>query len=529
MKNGFWAKNPSLSIKEFRYFLSIRFGLIFSLNMQSTIIFYWIYHITNDKLALGLVGLAEVIPAICCSFFAGHLVDLSEKRRMVLFCIASYIVIGCSLFALTTPFAFGRLGVSSTQYLIYAFVFLGGITRAFMGPSVFSLFGLVMPREHFPNATSWSSMAWQTGAMLGPLAAGLAIAINSITTGMFAVILIQIILLIPILSIKRKPILKKEKEPVLQSLTQGIRFVLKTPALLGAQLLDMFSVLFGGAVALLPVYQKEILHVDEVGFGLLRSAPGVGALVTLVLLAFILIVGPTLFIVELGVEGVGHMLQNFIRMGTYTDAAGTTNFVEAWTVFYWAWWLALGPYMGVFITKISRGRTLRELILGGIGYGTLGCVVFFAILGNYALYLEMNQLFPVIETLNSAGAPAAIVGVLGTLPLSSFAILIFTFVCIIFAATSYDSASYTLAASATKSLVPEDHPAREHRVFWAFLLGLLPITLVYMGGLKPLQSAVTLASVPLYVVTVILTISLWRSIHAAEQASSGNEAVSEAS
>ncbi|MCW4470671.1 MFS transporter [Flavobacterium sp. MFBS3-15] len=287
MKNGFWAKNPSLSIKEFRYFLSIRFGLIFSLNMQSTIIFYWIYHITNDKLALGLVGLAEVIPAICCSFFAGHLVDLSEKRRMVLFCIASYIVIGCSLFALTTPFAFGRLGVSSTQYLIYAFVFLGGITRAFMGPSVFSLFGLVMPREHFPNATSWSSMAWQTGAMLGPLAAGLAIAINSITTGMFAVILIQIILLIPILSIKRKPILKKEKEPVLQSLTQGIRFVLKTPALLGAQLLDMFSVLFGGAVALLPVYQKEILHVDEVGFGLLRSAPGVGALVTLVLLAFI--------------------------------------------------------------------------------------------------------------------------------------------------------------------------------------------------------------------------------------------------
>ncbi len=287
LKTGFRAKNPSLSIREFRYFLSIRFGLIFSLNMQSTIIFYWIYQITNDKLALGFVGLAEVIPAICCSFFAGHLVDLSEKRKMVLFCIASYVVIGCSLFALTTPFSFGRLGIESTQYLIYFFVFLGGVTRAFMGPSVFSLFGLVMPRQHFPNATSWSSMAWQTGAMLGPLAAGLAIAINSITTGMFAVILIQILLLLPILAIKRKPILKKEKEPILQSLTQGIRFVLKTPALLGAQLLDMFSVLFGGAVALLPVYQKEILHVDEVGFGLLRSAPGVGALLTLVLLAFI--------------------------------------------------------------------------------------------------------------------------------------------------------------------------------------------------------------------------------------------------
>ncbi|WP_294819595.1 MFS transporter [uncultured Flavobacterium sp.] len=287
MKNGFRAKNPSLSITEFRYFLSIRFGLIFSLNMQSTIVFYWIYHITNDKLALGLVGLAEVIPAICCSFFAGHLVDLSEKRKMVLFCIASYIVIGCSLFALTTPFVFESLGMQSTQYLIYAFVFLGGITRAFMGPSVFSLFGLIMPREHFPNATSWSSMSWQTGAMLGPLAAGVAIAINSITTGMFMVVLLQVALLIPILAIKRKPILKKEKEPILQSLTQGIRFVAKTPALLGAQLLDMFSVLFGGAVALLPVYQKEILHVDEVGFGLLRSAPGAGAIATLVLLALL--------------------------------------------------------------------------------------------------------------------------------------------------------------------------------------------------------------------------------------------------
>lgn len=254
----------------------------------------------------------------------------------------------------------------------------------------------------------------------------------------------------------------------------------------------------------------------------IKRLSDLNVLLALVLLLFILIAGPTLFIVELGFESVGHMLQNFVRMSTYTDAAGTTTFVEAWTVFYWAWWLALGPYMGVFITKISRGRTLRELILGGIGYGTLGCTVFFVILGNYALYLELNQLFPVVETLNSTGAPAAIVGVLSTLPMSKFAVLIFTLVCVIFAATSYDSASYTLAASATKSLAPEDHPDRGHRVFWAFLLGLLPITLVYMGGLKPLQSAVTLASVPLYVVTVILTISLWRSINAAEASKAVN-------
>lgn len=285
--SGFFAKNPVLKIREFLSFLSIRFGLIFALTMQITIVYYWVYHITNDKLALGFVGLAEVIPAIGFSLFSGHIVDLNEKRKMVLFCITGYILLAIGLFILTTPFSVEQLGLDTTLYCIYFFVFCGGIIRSFMGASVFSLFGLIVPRKHFPNATSWSSMAWQTGAMLGPLVAGLMIALNGIITGMFAVIVIEMLLLGAILSIKTKPILKKEKEPILQSLTQGIRFVVKTPALLGAQLLDMFSVLFGGAVALLPVYQKEILHVDEVGFGLLRSAPGVGALLTLGILAFL--------------------------------------------------------------------------------------------------------------------------------------------------------------------------------------------------------------------------------------------------
>jgi len=284
---GFFGKNPVLKNREFLSFLSVRFGLLFSLNMQVTIIFYWIYHLTRDKLALGFVGLAEVIPAVGFSLLAGHFVDLNEKRKMVLFCIVAYIFLGSSLFTLTTPFSLNSLGMDTTLYLIYFLVFCGGIIRSFMGPSVFSLFGLVVPRKHFPNGTSWSSMAAQTGGVLGPLVAGLLIALDGVVAGMFTVVIVQILLLIPILSIKTKPLLKIEKEPILQSLTQGIRFVVKTPALLGAQLLDMFSVLFGGAVALLPVYQLEILHVDEVGFGMLRSAPGIGALITLGLLAFI--------------------------------------------------------------------------------------------------------------------------------------------------------------------------------------------------------------------------------------------------
>jgi MFS family permease len=285
--SGFFYKNPSLKIREFISFLTLRLGVIFGLNMQSTIIYFWVYQLTNDKLSLGLVGLAEVIPAIGCSFFSGHFVDQNEKRKMITICLSGYILLAIGLFVISLPTSIAAINPINTVRLIYVFVFLGGVLRSFFSPSMFSLFGLVVPREHFPNATSWSSMSWQLGAVLGPLAAGFLIAWFGVTSGLFAVVLIELLLFYPLFSIKVKPILQKVKEPVLQSVTEGLRFVLQTPTLLAAQCLDMFSVLFGGAVALLPVYQKEILHVNEMGFGVLRSAPGIGALLTLGLLAFL--------------------------------------------------------------------------------------------------------------------------------------------------------------------------------------------------------------------------------------------------
>ncbi|RYG50576.1 MAG: MFS transporter, partial [Chitinophagaceae bacterium] len=246
----FFEKNPALRIAEFRYFLSIRFGLIFALNLQSTIIYYWVYHITNDKLSLGLVGLAEVIPAVCFSLFSGHVVDLNEKRKMVLLCLIGYIFLAVGLAILTLESAAHALSLSTVLNCVYGLVFIGGAIRAFYGPSGFALSGLVVPRELYPNATSWSSMAWQMGAVIGPLIGGFLIA-WSIAYGMFTIIGILLLLLIPVLNIKPKPVIILEKEPVLTSLTKGIKFVAKTPALLGAQCLDMFSVLFGGAVALL--------------------------------------------------------------------------------------------------------------------------------------------------------------------------------------------------------------------------------------------------------------------------------------
>ncbi len=247
--------------------------------------------------------------------------------------------------------------------------------------------------------------------------------------------------------------------------------------------------------------EKGIKRLSNINIGL-----------AFLLVAFVFAVGPTLFIVELSVEAMGHLVQNFIRMSTWTDPQQTGTFVETWTVFYWAWWLALGPFMGIFIAKISRGRTMQQVIMGCLGYGTLGCTVFFLVLGNYAAFLQLEAVVDVLGLVEEAGPPQAIVAVLQTLPGSTWVMVGFTIIAVIFAATSYDSASYTIATTATRNLAEDEHPGRVHRVFWACLLGFLPITLIYMGGLRPLQSAVTLASVPLLIIFVLMSWVLWRTL-----------------
>lgn len=314
--SNFLAKNPSLQIKEFRHYLIIRFGLIFALAMQFTIVSYWVYHLTNQsKMALGFVGLAEVVPVISCALFAGHFVDEREKRGLLIKLLVGYIILASGLFYLSTPLAFSNLGHDGRLGAIFFIIFCGGILRAFLGPTSFSLMGQVVPRELYPNATSWSSMSWQIGAVLGPLIAGATIAVftpsipehlfeNTATVSLLmanskgiifasaGVFIIELLLLIPLLAIRPKPILKQTREPMLKSIGEGLKFVFRTPSLLGAQCLDMFSVLFGGAVALLPAVQQEFFPDNGTffsganAFGFLRAAPGIGALLTLGLLAF---------------------------------------------------------------------------------------------------------------------------------------------------------------------------------------------------------------------------------------------------
>ncbi len=232
----------------------------------------------------------------------------------------------------------------------------------------------------------------------------------------------------------------------------------------------------------------------------------------LVFVMFILAVGPTVFILETGSNSVGLLLQDFIRMNTWTDPVTDAGFVEAWTIFYWAWWLAYAPFMGIFVSRISRGRTLREVIIGMIGLGTAGCAVFFIIIGNTAMWFDLNDVVALKDLVITGDEPLAIAKFVAELPLYPIAMVIYLVLAFIFIATTYDSASYVIASMATQRLRAGEHPIRWHRVFWAFMLIVLPITLMYIDDLTAVKNASIIASIPLLVIFVLITIALFKEL-----------------
>lgn len=238
-----------------------------------------VYSITKDPLSLGIIGLMEVIPAVSMALFAGHIVDQREKRGLLFKCIFGFSVVSLGLFLLTWPRIVGDISTDTILYSVYFLVFLGGIVRAFLGPTIFSLFSLLVPKKVYPNAATWSSSVWQMGSVVGPAAGGFFIHWIGVHWSMCFVFAFSLMALLLLLKIPKKPILNPNiGEPIMKSLKEGIKFVMNTRVILGALTLDMFAVLFGGAVALLPIYAQDILKVGPEGFGILRAAPAVGAL-----------------------------------------------------------------------------------------------------------------------------------------------------------------------------------------------------------------------------------------------------------
>ncbi len=283
-------KDPyaALRIKEFNIFLVLRFALVFAWSMQFIIIEWQVYSLTKDPLSLGIIGLMEIVPALSMALFAGHIVDQKEKRSLLAICLGAFSLISLGLFLLTWPRIVGDWSTTSILYCIYALVFFGGFLRSFFGPTIFSLVALIVPKKIYPNAATWSSSTWQMASVLGPATAGILISTIGVHWSLCIVFALVLFALVVVFQIKKKPILNpKIGEPVMQSLKEGLHFVFKTKAVLGALTLDMIAVLFGGAVALLPIFAQDILKVGSEGFGVLRAAPAVGAFLTMLITAYI--------------------------------------------------------------------------------------------------------------------------------------------------------------------------------------------------------------------------------------------------
>ncbi len=244
----------------------------------------------------------------------------------------------------------------------------------------------------------------------------------------------------------------------------------------------------------------------------IRALSNVNMWLSVTLLAFVFLVGPTLFMLNTGLDALGRVLDNIFHMASWTEPFAQferfpdTHFPQDWTIFYWAWWLVFAPSVGLFIARISRGRTIKAMVVGSIFFGTLGCFLFFMVLGNYGVYLQFSGELDVVQMLNQEGATAAIFAILKTLPASKLVILVYTVLALIFTATTFDSISYILAAVVQKEV--DEEPARWNRVFWAFALSVMPVTLMFLGGLDTLQTASVIGGVPLLIVALLLSVSI---------------------
>lgn len=277
----------ALRLPNFRRYILALFTLTLGIQIQGTVVGWQVYDLTKDPLALGLVGLAEALPAISMSLFAGHVADTHDRRRIALAALS--MLVGCSFalwwLALPTPMGDTPLTAPARVRSIYTVIVVSGVARAFLQPARQALSAELVPRTLYSNAVTWRSGSWQLAAVLGPALGGLLYAAGGITLSYAVDAVLMAFAVLVLFSVRhRSPQRERHEEPVRVAILGGLRFVFRDPLLLSALSLDLFSVLFGGAVALLPVFAGEILQAGPTGLGLLRAAPAAGAVVSSILL-----------------------------------------------------------------------------------------------------------------------------------------------------------------------------------------------------------------------------------------------------
>lgn len=277
----------ALRYPEFRFFIANSFLFTVGFLMQEVIVGYELYKLTHDPLSLGLIGLAEVVPFVLVSLFGGYVADRYDKRTILRISLSVIIVASLILYFIFQPGFFDHYSLNQRLIVIYSVFFLIGAAKGFYSPSSSSLKPFLVPRAIYHNSSTWSSSFWQAGSVMGPGIAGFLYVLIGLTNTLLVVVACFAVCLVLISMIGKKPVpVATNPGTIWQNLREGLSFVYKTRIVFYAISLDLFSVLFGGVVAILPVFAEDILHVGPEGLGMLRAAPSVGALLTMFFMAY---------------------------------------------------------------------------------------------------------------------------------------------------------------------------------------------------------------------------------------------------
>jgi BCCT family betaine/carnitine transporter len=287
--------------------------------------------------------------------------------------------------------------------------------------------------------------------------------------------------------------------------------------LLSAMLATLFDVPDSMLIKMLVLAFWTALFGASVYRGLksgIKVLADINIALAIIAIIFVLIAGPGIFIMDLTVNSIGLMFSHFVSAATWTDPINNGSFPEDWTGFYWAWWLAYTGMIGLFFARISRGRTIRQLVLGVITWGCLGTWLFMAVMGGYSLYLETTGTLEVKEILATQGMSFVNALVIESMPLGKFTLAMFTLLSIIFYATSIDSGAYVLASICAKNLPSDAEPKRWNRLAWAGLLAIITAGILQSGTLDTVMSMTVLSSAPLIPIMILLCVSLVRWLNA---------------
>ncbi|MEO6070411.1 MAG: MFS transporter [Chitinophagaceae bacterium] len=277
-----------LQHKEFRNFIFNRLFLTMALRMVSTVVAYKLFQITHSSFSIGLVGLSEFIPVFSLALYAGHVIDQSDKRTLLLKGILCYSICIVALLVVTMPYIENRVSVSGRELSFYIIIFFSGVIRAFAGPTSNAIIAQLIPRDALKYAANISSTTYLSASILGHATAGFLIAGIGVHGSFYVVMAYVLLAAFFVYTIEKKPVVKPRIQvKAWESVKDGLRFVYGHKVLLGAISLDLFAVLFGGAVALIPEFADRILNVGPIGFGWLNAAIDIGSVLMIITLTIV--------------------------------------------------------------------------------------------------------------------------------------------------------------------------------------------------------------------------------------------------